>query len=238
MVLNDSRQDFSRINEIVHVLIKHGFESFAVYISSKNNKFTFLNRNIREDIPSDANVRLRFVLEELGTTFIKLGQTLSTYPELIGFDLAQELSLLQESAPVDKFEVVKEIVENEFNQPIEEIFDEFSEEPIASASIGQVHTAFLNDKYVAVKVQHPGIKKTVKSDIRIMKIIANRLDSRLEAAKSYNLPGLVEVFERDIKKELDYNFEAMNAIHLYDLLKEDTVYVPKVYREFTTSNGF
>lgn len=235
MVLNDRRQDFSRINEIAHVLIKHGFESFAVYISTKNNKFTFLNRNIREDIPSDANVRLRFVLEELGTTFIKLGQTLSTYPELIGFDLAQELSLLQESAPVDKFEVVKEIVENEFNRPIEEIFDEFSEEPIASASIGQVHTAFLDDRYVAVKVQHPGIKKTVKSDIRIMKIIANRLDTSLEAAKSYNLPGLVEVFERDIKKELDYNFEAMNAIHLYDLLKDDDVYVPKVYREFTTS---
>ncbi len=235
MLLNDRRRDFSRINEIAHVLIKHGFESFAVYISSRNTKIPFLNKNISEDIPSDANVRLRFVLEELGTTFIKLGQTLSTYPELIGFDLAQELSLLQESAPVDKYEVVKQTIENEFSKPIDEIFDEFSEEPIASASIGQVHTAFLNNKYVAVKVQHPGIKNTVKSDIRIMKIIANRLDSSLDAAKSYNLPGLVEVFERDIKKELDYKFEAMNAIHLYDLLKDDEVYVPEVYREYTTS---
>ncbi len=235
MVLSDRRRDFSRINEIVHVLVKHGFESFAVYISNKNAKLTFLNKNISEDIPSDANVRLRFVLEELGTTFIKLGQTLSTYPELIGFDLAHELSLLQESAPVDNYETVKETIENEFSKPIDEIFDEFSEEPIASASIGQVHTAFLNDKYVAVKVQHPGIKNTVKSDIRIMKIIANRLDNSLDVAKSYNLPGLVEVFERDIKKELDYKFEAMNAIHLYDLLKDDEIYVPEVYREYTTS---
>lgn len=235
MVLNDRRRDIGRINEIVHVLIKHGFESFAGYISTRSSKLPFLNRNISEEIPSDANVRLRFVLEELGTTFIKLGQTLSTYPELIGFDLADELSLLQESAPVDDYETVKKIVEKEFSKPIDEIFDEFSEEPIASASIGQVHTAFLDNNYVAVKVQHPGIKKTVKSDIRIMKIIANRLDNSLDIAKSYNLPGLVEVFERDIKKELDYKFEAMNAIHLYDLLKDDEVYVPKVYKEYTTS---
>lgn len=235
MVLNDRRRDLSRINDIVHVLIKHGFESFALYISNKNARIPFINRNISEDMPSDANVRLRFVLQELGTTFIKLGQTLSTYPELIGFDLAHELSLLQESAPVDDFEVVKEIIESEFSRPLDEIFDEFSEEPIASASIGQVHTAFLNNKYVAVKVQHPGIKKTIKSDIRIMNIIANRLDNRLDIAKSYNLPGLVDVFERDIKKELDYKFEAMNAIHLYDLLKNDDIYVPKVYRDYTTS---
>lgn len=235
MVLNDRRRDLARINEIVHVLIKHGFESFALYISNKNSRIPFINRNISEDMPSDANVRLRFVLQELGTTFIKLGQTLSTYPELIGFDLAHELSLLQESAPVDDFEVVKEIIESEFSRPLDEIFDEFSEEPIASASIGQVHTAFLNNKYVAVKVQHPGIKKTIKSDIRIMNIIANRLDNRLDIAKSYNLPGLVDVFERDIKKELDYKFEAMNAIHLYDLLKNDDIYVPKVYRDYTTS---
>lgn len=235
MVLNDRRRDIGRINEIVHVLIKHGFESFAGYISTRSSKLPFLNRNISEEIPSDANVRLRFVLEELGTTFIKLGQTLSTYPELIGFDLADELSLLQESAPVDDYETVKKIVEKEFSKPIDEIFDEFSEEPIASASIGQVHTAFLDNNYVAVKVQHPGIKKTVKSDIRIMKIIANRLDNSLDIAKSYNLPGLVEVFERDIKKELDYKFEAMNAIHLYDLLKDDEVYVPKVYKDYTTS---
>ncbi len=235
MVLNDRRRDLARINEIVHVLVKHGFESLAVYISSKNNRIPFINRNISEDMPSDANVRLRFVLQELGTTFIKLGQTLSTYPELIGFDLAQELSLLQESAPIDDFESVKQIIENEFSKPIDEIFDEFSEEPIASASIGQVHTAFLNNKYVAVKVQHPGIRKTVKSDIRIMRIIANRLDNSLEIAKSYNLPGLVDVFERDIKKELDYKFEAMNAIHLYDLLKDDEVYIPGVYMEYTTS---
>ena len=235
MILQDRRQDLGRINEIVRVLVKHGFESFAVYVSNRNNRIPLITRNVTEDMPTDANVRLRYVLQELGTTFIKLGQTLSNYPELIGFDLADELSNLQESAPIDSYEIVKEIIEEEFSKPIDEIFEDFSEEPIASASIGQVHTAFLNNKWVAVKVQHPGIKKMVKSDIRIMRIIANRINNGLDIAKSYNLPGLVDVFEKDIKKELDYKFEAMNAIHLNDLLKDDEVYVPKVYSEYTTS---
>lgn len=235
MKLQDRRQDLGRINEIVKVLIKHGFESLAVYISNKNDKIPIVNKNIREDMPTDASVRLRYVLQELGTTFIKLGQTLSTYPELIGFELADELSNLQESAPIDDYETVKKIIESEFSKPLKEIFDEFSEEPLASASIGQVHTAFLNNKFVAIKIQHPEIDKTVESDIRIMHIIANRLDNRLDIAKPYNLPGLVDVFENDMKKELDYKFEAMNALHLKDLLKNDDVYVPKVFLNYTTS---
>ncbi len=234
MILREKRQDFGRINEIVRVLIKHGFESITSYISNKNYKLPLSYKNIQEEIPNNPAEQFRYVLEDLGPTFIKFGQTLSTYPELIGFELAEELSLLQESAPVDDYETVKEIIETEFSKPIDEIFDEFSKEPIASASIGQVHTAFLNNKFVAVKVQHPNIEKTVSSDIRIMNIIANRLDNRLDMAKAYNLPGLVDVFERDIKKELDYNFEAMNAIHLNDILKRDEVYVPEVYLEYTT----
>lgn len=234
MILQDRRQDLSRINEIVKVLLKYGFETFAAIISNKTYKIPLLNHDVSEDISTNANVRLRYVLQELGTTFIKLGQTLSTYPELIGFELAEELSLLQESAPVDDYETVKEIIEKEFSKPIDEIFEEFSEEPIASASIGQVHTAFLNNKNVAVKIQHPNIKKTIESDIRIMKIIANRLNNRLDSVKAYNLPGLIEVFQKDIKKELDYKFEAMNAIHLYDLLKDDDVYVPEVFTDYTT----
>lgn len=235
MILEDRRNDLSRINEIVRVLIKYGFESLSVYISNRNTKLPLVNRNIAEDIPKDFNVRLRYVLEELGTTFIKLGQTLSTYPELIGFELAEELTNLQESAPITDYDTVKEIIETEFSKPIDEIFTEFSEEPIASASIGQVHTAYLDNKQVAVKIQHPGIDQTLKSDIRIMRIVANRLNSRLDIAKSYNLPGLVDVFERDIKKELDYKFEAMNGTHLKDLLKNDEVYIPQVYLNYTTS---
>lgn len=233
MIFEERRNDISRINEIVRVLIKYGFESLTSYIVNRN-KAPFSNEDISEEIPNDYTIRIRYVLEELGTTFIKLGQTLSTYPELIGFELAEELTNLQESAPIDDYETVKEIIETEFSKPIDEIFEDFSEEPIASASVGQVHTALINNEKVAVKVQHPGLEQTLKSDIRIMKIIANRIDNSLDIAKSYNLPGLVEVFERDIKKEIDYKFEAMNAIHLGDLLKNDPVYIPEIHMEYTT----
>lgn len=235
MKLWDSKQDLSRMNEIIKVLAKYGFEGIAQHLTDKDIKYLPVEKFFPpQDTPIDMNTRIRLVLQDLGTTFIKLGQTLSTYPELIGFELADELSNLQESAPVDEFEEVKESIESEFSKPLEDIFDEFSEKPIASASIGQVHTAYLNNKQVAIKVQHPNIQNTVNSDIRIMKLIANTLNSNLAITKSYNLPGMVEVFEKDIRKELDYKFEAMNAVHLKELLKNDEVYVPKIYLEYCT----
>ena len=235
MKLWDSKQDLSRMNEIIKVLAKYGFEGIAQHLTDKDIKYLPVEKFFPpQDTPIDMNTRIRLVLQDLGTTFIKLGQTLSTYPELIGFELADELSNLQESAPVDDFEKVKESIESEFSKPLEDIFDEFSEKPIASASIGQVHTAYLNNKQVAIKVQHPNIQNTITSDIRIMKLIANTLNSNLAITKSYNLPGMVEVFEKDIRKELDYKFEAMNAVHLKELLKNDEVYVPKIYLEYCT----
>lgn len=233
MKILDNKYDISRINEIVRVLVKYGFGSVAQRLTDKNIKLP-ITKILPDNIPSDTNTRIRLVLQDLGTTFIKLGQTLSTYPELIGFDLAEELSKLQESAPIDSYDDVCETIENEFSKPIDSIFEEFSVEPIASASIGQVHTAYLNNKYVAVKVQHPNIRDTINSDINIMKHIANRLDTSISSAKSYNLPGLVDVFEKDMQKELDYEFEAMNAIHLNDLLIDDEVYVPKIYLDYST----
>ena len=234
MSIQDRRRNIGRINEIVKVLAKYGFETFAHYITSKNTRSSE-DDDLSESFSSDTYVRIRMVLQELGTTFIKLGQTLSTYPELVGFELAKELSKLQEAAPITDYDTVKGIIETEFSKPVDEIFEEFSPEPIASASIGQVHTAFLNNVFVAVKVQHPDIEETIESDINIMKIIAKRLDNNLSTVKPYNLPGLVEVFEKDIKKQLDYNFEAMNAFHISDLLKNDDVYIPKVYKKYSTS---
>ena len=204
MKLWDSKQDLSRMNEIIKILAKYGFEGIAQHLTDKDIKYLPVEKFFPQDTSIDMNTRIRLVLQDLGTTFIKLGQTLSTYPELIGFELADELSNLQESAPVDNFNEVKKSIESEFSKPLEDIFDEFSEKPIASASIGQVHTAYLNNKQVAIKVQHPNIQNTITSDIRIMKLIANTLNSNLAITKSYNLPGMVEVFEKDIRKELDY----------------------------------
>ena len=183
MKLRDSKQDLVRMNEIIKVLAKYGFEGIAQHLTDKDIKYLPVEKFFPQDTSIDMNTRIRLVLQDLGTTFIKLGQTLSTYPELIGFELADELSNLQESAPVDNFNEVKKSIESEFSKPLEDIFDEFSEKPIASASIGQVHTAYLNNKQVAIKVQHPNIQNTITSDIRIMKLIANTLNSNLAITK-------------------------------------------------------
>lgn len=233
MKILDSKRNISRMNEITRVLIKYGFSGVAQKIIDKHNKHLPLESIISVD-EYDMNTRIRLVLQELGTTFIKLGQTLSTYPELIGFDLAEELSKLQESAPITSYDEVKQIIEKEFQKPIDEIYDEFDIEPIASASIGQVHKAILDNKIVAVKVQHPNIKETIASDIQIMNTIVTRLDNNIAITKAYNLPGILDVFEKDIHKELDYKFEAINAIHLRDLLYDDEVYIPEIYVEYST----
>lgn len=232
MFLSDKRKNLYRMNEIARVLIKYGFDTVANKIVPGNK---FFKTDIYDDISEDTNVRIRMVLQELGTTFIKLGQTLSTYPNLVGYELAQELSKLQESSPIDDFQIVKEIIEEEFSEPLDQIFEEFSEKPIASASIGQVHTAYMNNKHVAIKVQHKDVEKKVKSDIAIMHILANRLTKSFSSLVPYNLQGIVEVFENDMQKELDYKFEAMNMVHLATLLKDDEVYVPEAYLEYTSN---
>ncbi|RAP53025.1 MAG: hypothetical protein BZ137_07680 [Methanosphaera sp. rholeuAM130] len=233
MVFSTQRKNIVRMNEIARVLIKYGF-NVLVSRMGLNYNIILRNRDIHDDMSEDTNVRIRMVLQELGTTFIKLGQTLSTYPNLIGFDLADELSKLQEENTITEYEHVKEIVEAELGQPIDEVFEEFSKEPIASASIGQVHTAYLNNKFVAVKVQHKDIEEKVKSDLQIMHVLADKIDKNIGALTPYNIPGLIDVFQRDMHKELDYTFEAMNMLHLGALLKDDEVYVPEVYLDYTT----
>ena len=233
MVFSEKKRNLLRLNEIAGVLIKYGFESVAGKITNTNTLFLPSSTDGEEEYTENTNVRIRLVLQELGTTFIKLGQTLSTYPDLIGYDLSVELSKLQESAPVDDYDYIESLIETEFSKSVDDIFDDFEQTPFASASIGQVHKAVMSGKKVAVKIQHKNVIKTVKSDIQIMRILAKRLKN-VSALKSFNLNGLVDVFEKDMKKELDYNYEAMNMLHLSHLLDDDDIYIPEPYTEYTT----
>ena len=236
MLLSDRRENIVRMNEIARVLIKYGFANLVQKIDLVNELDLAIKYREHRGIPEDSNVRVRLVFEELGTTFIKLGQTLSTYPNRVGYELAEELSKLQDSAPADDYEDIRNIIEFELGKPIDDIFEGFSKEPIASASIGQVHTAYLNNEFVAIKVQHKDIAQKIKSDLKLMHILADNLDSKVSSLKSYNLPGLVDIFDKSIQRELDYYYEAMNTIHLGDLLKDDDVYIPQVYLNYSTSN--
>jgi ubiquinone biosynthesis protein len=233
----EEKPNLKRLREIISVLAKYQFGNilegsglkkrfYIPYISSKKSE---------DDLDSKAPERFRLALEELGTTFIKLGQVLSTRPDLVGKDVADELAKLQDEVPPFPFESVKTVVEEDLGDSLEKIFPEFEETPIASASIAQVHEAKLKDgTRVAVKVQRLNLEKQIKKDIVIMRYLARQADKRVTDLKYYNIPGIVDEFERVIEKEMDFEQEARNIERFRTLFEDDNnVYAPEVYGNYS-----
>lgn len=179
--------------------------------------------------------RMKRVLEELGPTYIKIGQILSTRKDLLDQDIIDEISKLRDD--VEKFDsnIAIDIFKEEVGLSIEEIFLEFKEEPIAAASIGQVYEGVLKTgEEVIVKIQRPNIEKIIKSDLEILRTIANTLK---DLKKDFNLDlvQMIEEFQTQLMRELDYTFEAINATKFSRIFKNsDEVYIPKVYSEYNT----
>ncbi|HAW70871.1 MAG TPA: 2-octaprenylphenol hydroxylase, partial [Firmicutes bacterium] len=156
--------------------------------------------------------RLRHALEELGPTFIKLGQLLSVRRDIFPADIIEELRKLQDSVQPFSFLEVKSIIEDELNDKLENIYTEFCESPVAAASIAQVHRAKLHSgTQVAVKVQRPEIEQIIHLDLEILKGIARWLDRHAKYGESYNFSGMVADFESTINNELDFTKEGENA---------------------------
>lgn len=235
--LGTQSKNMKRVNEIVDVLRKYEVE-YLIEQSSFLKRLPFRKRKEEElDLDDTFEMRIRLSFEELGATFIKLGQLLSTRPDLVGQDLAYELTKLQDDAPPIPFETVKEIIESELDDDMENLFAEFEEKPIGSASIGQVHKAkFHNGTEVAVKVQKPGVEELIDTDLDIMHFFAGRVNQFVRRSRVYNFPAIISEFERSIKMEIDYKYESSNISHLKNDFKNDrTVYVPEVYNRYTTS---
>jgi ubiquinone biosynthesis protein len=175
-------------------------------------------------------------LEELGPTFIKLGQILSTRPDLIPLEYVRELSKLQDRVPPFPYEEVREIIKEETGRLPDEIFRHFDETPLAAASIGQVHRARLADgEEVVVKVQRPGIRKTVEVDLEIMLHLAGLMERHVEELEVHRPTRLVNEFARSLEKEINYTAEASHVERFArQFLDDETLYVPKVFREMTT----
>lgn len=176
-------------------------------------------------------------LEELGPTFVKLGQILSTRPDLIPVEFIQELSKLQDHVPPFPYPEVEQIIESELGTPLGNIFQHLKETPLASASLGQVHRArFADGEEVVVKVQRPGIQRTIEVDMEIMLHLATLMERHLEGWDLHRPTKVVEEFARTLEKELDYTIEASNMEHFARQFMDDqSIYVPKIYRETTTS---
>ncbi len=230
------RRTLSRFDEIIKVFRKYDFDKFlgqttrnkiSPFRSDADNK-----ELLKEDFPE----RLRLMLQELGTTFIKFGQLLASRPDLVGERISEELSQLHDDNPPVSYEEIKEMIETQLGGNIEDLFAEFSENPLATASIAQVHEAKLpTGERVAVKVQKPNVEEIVETDLSIMKFIANESDRFDTGFKHLNLPAVIHEFDRSIHKEMDFDNELMNIRHLNDNFKyNDKIIVPVIYPDYST----
>jgi ubiquinone biosynthesis protein len=230
--------NLKRLNEIIKVLNDYKFGYIAEKTKLKS-KIPFKDKSKYESIEeldSSLPARIRLALQELGTTFIKLGQMLSTRPDLVGDEIAAELTKLQDDVPPVDLEIIKSTIETELSNSTEDLFSEFEEKALGSASIGQVHKVVLkNGDKVAIKIQKPGVEAIIHKDITIMRFLAKRINDYMPQFRIYNLPRIVDEFERSILKEIDYNQEAINIIRFNNNFKEnEAIYVPKVYKEYST----
>lgn len=228
-----------RYTDILTVLLKFGFEDVVISLRVEQyldlgRKLLFTKRKERIEALSRA-VRFRMVLEELGPTFIKLGQMLSTRADLMPPEFIEELSKLLDEVPAFPFEQAQEIIAAELKSPPEELFDEIEAQAVAAASIGQVHRARLKDgEEVVIKVQRPGIRRTIEVDLEILYHIATLMERHLEGWDVNRPTDVVEEFGRTLERELDYTIEASNMERFADMFsRDDRVYVPKVFREAT-----
>jgi ubiquinone biosynthesis protein len=228
--------DVARASEVARVLIKYGlaqwlkgteWEPIRRLLTSHSGEFL-------TDHPFP--VRLRMALTDLGTTFIKLGQVLSTRPDLIGPEVAKELSQLQSGTPADPPDVAIATIEREFGRTIEECFLEFERVAMASASIGQVHRAkLLNGRPVVVKVQHPDIEGRIKRDLNILSTLA-ALAEHQDELKRYQPVAIVKEFRQTLMRELDFQREMHNLQQFRrNFVADHTVTFPKPYPEFSTA---
>ena len=229
--------DFERLEEIIAILAKYEFIDILKKTGLKKSfRRLIRSKDFLEELDASAPERILLVFEELGTTFIKFGQILSTRPDIVGDDIANELSKLQDAVPQDSFESIKNEIEQELNRPLGEIFLKFSEVPVASASIAQVHQATLHDgTLVAVKIQRPNIIEQIKKDITIMRYLGGLLERRVSDFRYYNVSGVIDEFERAIVKELDFELEARNMEKFRSYFENNSkICAPMNYEEYST----
>src|SRR5690554_297858 len=236
-----SKKHLTRYAEILKALIKYGFEDIAN--SLRKNEQSTISKDL---LNADQSVnykelarwqRVRMMLEDLGTTFIKLGQVLSGRPDLIPEELIKELERLQDFTPTFDGNLAIRLIEEDLRRPIDELFSSFDPIPLASASIGQVHRAsFHNGKEVIVKVQRPDIHDQIEVDMDILRALAKLAEKYKEEFKHYNLKAIVEALENTLELELDFNHELKNIVFFRKNaeLRQSKVIVPEAYEGFSS----
>ncbi len=227
-----------RIQKIVNTMVKHGFGQLiqSMGIDELSRHLPRFSRKEKEHTDLSKAERFRLALEELGPTFIKFGQLLSTRPDIIPRDYIDELSKLQDHVQSFPFSKLKETVEKELKHDLDFLFESFEEESLAAASIAQVHKAVLpGGGKIVVKVQRPGIENTIEQDLYVLKEIAALLDKYTGIGKLYNFSDLVDEFSHVTRMELNFYHEGKNAERLKLVFKDDEkVLIPQIHWNYTT----
>jgi len=226
--------NISRFKDIVAVFVKHGFED-VVWMLDLPGKH-LISRGGEPDRDLGTFARLRLAVEELGPTFIKFGQIMSLRAELLPAALIAELNKLQDEVPPEDFSGIRQVIESSFEQPLKEMFIIFDEQPVAAASLSQVHRAVLRDGRMplALKVQRPKIRSKIKTDLDLLAHAANLLHERSDRLRMYDLPGLVQSVQQTLQRELDFTREARHMQIARNLMQGlSGIHVPRVYADLS-----
>ncbi|HKL22640.1 MAG TPA: AarF/ABC1/UbiB kinase family protein, partial [Tichowtungia sp.] len=227
-----------RYRTVLGVLIKYGFGHFVEQMNIGH--YIELDRRLMTFGKTDKSIerltqpeRMRLAMEELGPTFIKLGQLLSTRADILPAPYVDEFRKLQDKLPPVPVSEIKGLMREELEEPVEKIFAEFQAKPIATASIAQVHVGRLHSgEQVAIKVRRPGIVKTIETDLDILAGLAYLIEEHIEGAKRFSPCGLVDEFRRTITRELDFNREGRTVERFAaNFAENETVYIPRVFWE-------
>lgn len=226
-------RNVGRLSQIAGILAKYGWDYLIRHLGL-GRLVPQYRAGRGEAVPLPATVRK--ILEELGPTFIKVGQVLSTRPDLLPLDYISELEKLQDTAPELPFETIKEVVERELGGNLESLFTYFSPRPLAAASLSQVHQARLpNNRRVAVKVQRPGVWRIIEVDLALLESLAARLERVLKVARLYNLRRVAKEMEEILRNELDYIREGRNAERLREILsRQKQIFIPGIIWDRTS----
>src|SRR5699024_4788678 len=224
-----------RYQEIMNAFFRNGLSHFLfrIGITDRTEKRHSDQANMNQ---RDVGRKLRQTLQQLGPTFIKVGQIASTRRDIIPDSIAFELEKLQDDVHSFSYEEVSEIITSELGDTPENLFKTFDQKPLATASIGQVHVArLLSDEEVAIKVQRQDIKRKMEVDLDILHDLAALLEDKTAWAKRYNLLDMVVEYSDSLKSELNYTFEGRNAEQIdRQFSNDDSVHIPKIYCEFSS----
>jgi ubiquinone biosynthesis protein len=237
----DKARESLRLQQVNNVLVRYGWD----FVFDRLGWLGDVRRSLQAwawHLPGDVEpvsppVKVRMMLEELGPTYVKMGQIVSSQSSVIPLEWETELEKLQSEVPPFPSDEVRQILIEELGATPDELYAAFDAEPFAAASTAQVHRATLRDgTAVAVKVQRPGIQAQMKADIGIMQNAARVVSTRSDDVQAIDLVGMLEQFGSSVLRELDYNGEAYNTYRLGENLKSIAgVHVPVVYPEFSTS---